>query len=204
MEAKIDENASAYRTQLRSVYNAPNLGEFANARVTPFIEPDPDLERRFKKGMIVIDTASRIQRVHHRNFHHWGTKYDHRNDSSNHNKNKQAFALAAIVSTGEEFTQVATLDELQLIDESGELLTQDWLDDQIKYLDGKKPIGSFSSACTMHRVSQGQKNVTKWRGKLKQKFGDQVRLDDKEESKDRRKILDCVDKTMLSVSQQAS
>ena len=181
------------------MYNAPNVGEFQNARAVPFIEPDPDLERRFRKGLIVIDTTSRIQHPMHRNFHHMGTKFDCRNDPAYHVKNKQAFALAAIVATGEEFTQVATLDELELVTEEGELLTQAWLDEQIQYLDGKKPIGSFSSACSMHRVSQGQKNVTKWRGKLTKKHGSNVRLEDREESKDRRKILDTVDKTMLSV-----
>ena len=176
------------------------MGEFNNARAVPFIEPDPDLERRFKKGMIVLDTTTRIQRPNHRNFYHMGTKYDCRNDPAYHVKNKQAFALAAIVATGDEFTQVATLDELQLVTEEGELLTQAWLDEQIQYLDGKKPIGSFSSACTMHRVSQGQKTVTTWRAKLTEKHGNQVRLEDREESKDRRMILDSIDKTMLSVS----
>ena len=204
MDGNIEANASAYRTQFRTSLNAPNLGEFNNARVTPYIEPDPDLERRFKNGLIIIDTSVRIQKANHRNYHHMGTKFDTRNDPAFHLKHKQAFALAAIVATGEECTQVASLDELQLVDENGVRLTQDWLDDQIKYLDGKKPIESLSSATSMHRMSQGQKNIDKWRGKLSKKHGKEVRLDNYDETKDRRKILDSLDKTMLLVSQKIS
>ena len=199
LEGKIDNNASSFRTQLRANFNAPNVGEFNNARVTPFIEPDPDLERRFKKGLIVIDTTIRNQKSMHRNFFHLNTKFDIRNDPAFHPKHKQAFTLATIVATGDEITQVASLDELNLVDENGDKITQAWLDDQINILDGKKPIGSISSSTSMHRMSQGQRNLSKWRKKLTDKHGEDVRLDDLEESKDRRKILDSVDKTMLQV-----
>ena len=190
---------AGFRTRFRSPYNAPNVGEFNNGKVTPFIEPDPDLDRRFKKGLIIIDTVTRIQRTGHRNYHHLGTKFDGRNDPGFHWKNKQAFSLAAIIATGDEISQVATLDELQLTKDNGEVLTQEWLEDQIKYLDGKKPISSFSSATSMHRVSQGQKSISTWRAKLTKKHGSNVQLDDLEETRDRRKILDNLDKTILQV-----
>ena len=41
-----NDNVEELREKFRSKYNAPNVGEFNNGKATPFIEPDPTIERR--------------------------------------------------------------------------------------------------------------------------------------------------------------
>ena len=108
-----------YHRRFRSPYNAPNVGEFNSLKASTFIEPDPNLEQRFKNGIIYISTAMRHQHKGHRHQNHMGTKFDHRNDPSWHFINKQAFRVATIASTGEETFEVASLDELNLTDSDG-------------------------------------------------------------------------------------
>lgn len=193
-----NDDVEELRANFRSKFNAPNVGEFNNGKVTPFIEPDPNLERRFQKGLIVIDTTVRHNPNNHRNSNHIQTKFDARNDPAWHFKIKQAFAVASIVSTGDECREVPALDDLQVRNEMGEVLTQEWLDEQLRYLNGQKPIGSFSSTTTMHRMSQNQRGVDTFRENLAQKYDDVV-LTNSDEQRDRRKLLDSVDKTMLQV-----
>ena len=183
--------------RVRTAFNAPNVGELNNAKVTPFIEPDPTLKRRFKKGLIVIDTTTRNKRGNHRNYHHMHTKFDCRNDSSWHVKNQQKFQIAAIIATGTEMVEVETLDELQLTDDEGCPITHKYLTDHLGYLNGETLISGFASTTTMHRVNQGQRAVSAFRRKL----GEQgiSANDDEDEQRERRKILDTVDKQMLQV-----
>ena len=173
------------------------MGEFNNAKVTPFIEPDPTLKRRFKKGLIVIDTTTRIKGGNHRNYYHMHTKFDVRNDSAWHIKNMQKFSLAAIIATGTEMAEVESLDELQLTNKNGELVTHDFLMSHLKYLNGDTLISGFSSMTTLHRINQGQRAIANLRGKVHEKgysFSTQ-----EDEARERRKILDTVDKQMLQV-----
>ena len=180
-----------------SSFNAPTLGEFNNAKVTPFIEPDPSLKRRFKKGLIVIDTTTRSKCGNHRNYYHMHTKFDARNDSAWHLKNQQKFSIAAIIATGTEMAEVENLDELELTNENGEPVTHDFLTSHLGYLNGETMIQGFSSQTTMHRINQGQRAVTNLRGKMEKKgYGFRTRED---EARERRKILDTVDKQMLQV-----
>ena len=160
------EEAQKLRRRFRTNCNAPNVGEFNNAKVTPFIEPDPTQERKFKNGLIVIDTTTRHKRGNHRNYFHMNTKYDNRNCSAWHVKNVQKFSLAAIIATGDEMSEVETLDELNLVDKNGTALTQQYLVDHLGYLNGETMIGGFTSTTTLHRVNQGQKAVTKNQEKL--------------------------------------
>ena len=196
-----NDNVEELREKFRSKYNAPNVGEFNNVKATPFIEPDPNIERRFQKGLIVIDTTVRHTPMNHRNSNHIQTKFDARNDPAWHMKTKQSFALASIVATGDECREVSLLDDLQVRNKMGEVLTQEWLDEQLQYLNGTKTIGSFSSTTTMHRMSQGQKGVEVFRGKLTTKY-DNVVLTNDDEQRDRRKLLDSIDKAMLHVSKK--
>ena len=165
--------------------------------MSPFIEPDPTLKRRFKKGLIVIDTTTRHKRGNHRNFHHMHTKYDCRNDSAWHVKNVQKFSLAAIIATGTEMAEVESLDELQLTNQNGDQVTHDYLMSHLGYLNGDTLIGGFTSQTTMHRINQSQKAVGTLRDKANEKGFTFTTPED--EVRERRKVLDTVDKTMLQV-----
>ena len=186
-----------FSRRVRTPFNAPNVGEFNNAKVTPFIEPDPTLKRRFKKGLIVIDTTTRSKRGAHRNHFHMHTKFDCRNDPAWHIKNQQKFSIAAIIATGTEMVEVETLDDLNLTNEEGEKITHQFLLDHLNYLNGNKLISGFSSTTTMHRINQGQKAVTSLRGKMSVRG--HVPENAEDEVRERRKILDSVDKQMLQV-----
>ena len=192
-----NEEISIHRRKFKSKYNAPNLGEFNNGKVSPYIEPNPLLETRFKNGVIYIYTESRIKRGNNRRTNFMTTKYDCRNDPAWHVKNKQAFVLGPIVTNGEEKREVPSLNDLQLVNENGEPVTQEFLEEHLGYLNGASKIGIFTSSTTMHRASQGQKNVTK----TKNKYAD-ISADmpvDEFELRARRRVLDSFDRQLLQV-----
>ena len=126
-----------------------------------------------------------------------GTKFDCRNDSAWHFKNQQKYSLAAIIATGTEMAEVETLDELQLLNEEGCPITHKYITDQLSFLNGETLVSGFATTTTMHRINQGQKAVSALRRKLDDKG---ISANDEElEVRERRKILDTVDKQMLQV-----
>ena len=146
----------------------------------------------------MIDTTTRHKRGNHRNYFHMNTKYDNRNCSAWHVKNVQKFSLAAIIATGDEMSEVETLDELNLVDKNGTALTQQYLVDHLGYLNGETMIGGFTSTTTLHRVNQGQKAVTKNQEKL-ESYGVPLTTAE-DEVRERRKLLDTIDKQLLQVT----
>lgn len=187
-----------YQRRFRSPYNAPNVGEFNSKKVLTFIEPDPNLEQRFKKGVIYVSTAMRHQHKGHRHERHMGTKFDQRNDPSWHFKNKQAFRLATIASTGDETFEVASLDELNLTDKEGNVIGHEFLEEHLDILNGKQQIGCFSGVSSMHRRSQNQRSLTQLKGTIWKYH--QKTFDNENEARDRRDILDKFDRTTMQVN----
>lgn len=189
---------SIHRRKFKSNFNAPTLGEFNNAKVSPYIEPDPNLDTRFKNGVIYIYAESRIKRGNNRRTNFMGTKYDCRNDPAWHVKNKQSFVLGPIVTNGLEKREVPTLDDLNLTNENGEPVTQAFLEEHMGYLNGETPIGTFTSSTMIHRAKAGQKGITK----TKKKYADNSAEMPVRESelRARRRIMDSIDKQFLQVS----
>ena len=192
-----NEDISIHRRKFKSKFNAPNLGEFNNGKVSPFIEPDPTIETRFKNGVIYIYTETRTKRGNNRRTNFMTTKYDCRNDPAWHVKNKQAFVVGPIVTNGDEKREVPSINDLNLIDENGEPVTQEFLDKHMGFLNGETPIGCFSSSTTMHRASQGQKNVTKTKNKYAESSA--VMPVSEMELRARQRIRDAFDKQLLQV-----
>ena len=178
--------------------NAPNLGEFNNQKVTPFIEPDPTIERKFKRGVIYIATECRHKKGNHRHANHMNTRYDTRNDPAWHVKNRQSYALSGIISTGEEVAKVARLDDLQILDENGQILSHDRLTSHLSYLNGEKRVGTFGTQTSMHRQNQGQRSLTKLQARVQKKGGTWEGNTD--ETRERRRLLDSLDKQFLQVN----
>ena len=177
--------------------NAPNLGEFNNLKVTPFIEPDPTIERKFKNGVIYIATECRHKKGNHRHRNHMSTRYDCRNDPAWHVKNRQSYALSGIISTGDEVAKVERLDDLQILDENGQILSHDRVERHLSLLNGEMKIGQFGTQTSMHRQNQGQKSLTKLQRRVEEKG--EVWEGSNEESRERRQILDSFDKQFLQV-----
>ena len=129
-----------------------------------------------------------------------GTKWDDRNDQSFHFKNKQVFRLATIATTGDEIAEVASLDELNLHDSEGNLVTQAFLDEHLEFLNGDRPIGTFSAVTSMHRKNQGQRAITRLQNKLDEVQAQRRNKVPLVESRDRRWILDRLDRQLLQVN----
>ena len=155
------------------------------------------LPQKFKKGIIYVSTHTRIQKNGHRHPYHMGTRFDVRNDPSWHFKNRQVFRIATIATTGEEIAEVASLDELNLVDKDGNQVSQDVLDEHMALLNGDKGVGTFSSLTSMHRRNQGQRALTKRQERFDSMgITNNIPLD---ESRDRRNILDQIDRQLLQV-----
>ena len=126
-----------------------------------------------------------------------GTRYDCRNDPAWHVKNKQTFVLGPIVTNGPEKRQVASLEELQILDANGQLVTQERVQHHLEFMNGEKLIGNvFSAQTSMNRVNQNQRGITK---SLERDFEASGQRPTQQELRERRKIMDSFDKQMLQV-----
>ena len=192
-----DQDVSIHRRKFKSKFNAPNLGEFNNAKVSPYIEPDPTIETRFKNGVVYIYAESRIKRGNNRRSNFMSTKYDCRNDPAWHSKNKQAFVVGPIVTNGDEKREVATLDELGLVDSDGNPVTQELLDRHLGFLNGETLIGQFTSRTTMDRATSGQKTISKTKKRYADNSAEMPVSEN--ELRYRRRIMDSFDKQLLQM-----
>lgn len=188
-----------YRQQLRSNSNAPNLGEFNTKKVSSFLEPDPNIESRFKNGVIIIATETRQILNNQRHKAHMGTRFDNRNDPSWHAKGSQLFSVAAIVTNGDESVEVPDFASLGVRDSEGNLVDQNLLDEHLSYLNGKKMIGSFSVKTTIGRYNQGQRSLSRWNVRREEHGQSTMSEEVLLEKRDRRRILDNVDRQFLQV-----
>ena len=129
-----------------------------------------------------------------------GTRYDNRNDASNHAKGSQLFSVAAIVTNGEESVEVPNFEALGVRDQDGNPVDPNLLDEHLSFLNGKQMIGGFSAKTTIGRATQGQRSLTRWNEK-REEFGQQpMSRGTLLESRDRRRILDNFDRQFLLVS----
>ena len=92
---------------------------------------------------------------------------------------------------------VEKLDDLQIETEDGQILSQDRIDEHLAYLNGEKLIGGFGTQTTLHRQNQGQRSLTKLKKKIESKGG--VWRGNSDETRERRKLLDSLDKQFLQV-----
>ena len=186
-----------YKNNLRSPFNAPNVGELNTKKIPPFIEPDLNLKRRFKNGVIWIQTETRHQHASHRRSNHQMTKFDCREDPSWHVKNRQMFSNIAICTSFDEGSQVSSLDDLGLVDNDGNAVSQAVLDEFMAYLNGKKMVGNFSTITSMHRQNQNQRAISRLRKKVWCRG--EIPKWNEAETRDRRRILDGFDSQWLEV-----
>ena len=194
-----DTTASTFRQRLRSDFNAPNLGEFNTKKVSSYLEPDPNLECRFKNGVIIVATETRQIMNNQRHKAHMGTRFDNRNDPSWHAKGSQLFSVAAIVTNGDESVEVPDFAALGIRDSEGNLVNQNLLDEHLSYLNGKTMIGSFSAKTSIGRYNQGQRSLTRWNVKREEYGQPTMSTSTLLESRDRRRILDNFDRQFLQV-----
>ena len=147
-----------------SVRPAPVFGELNNVSPPMFIDFDPNIPSAFD-AVIYIQAEVRnvTQLLRHKDARQ--TRYDERNDPAWHRRADQSeYQIMNIV----KFTDVAqfpvkTLDELNLVDDKHQIITQDYLDTMMDYLNGRKfiPNSDLSARNTFGHTIRAQKDITK-------------------------------------------
>ena len=142
---------------------APIFGELNNVSPPMFIDFDPNLLAAFE-AVIFIQVETRQVDQLLRNKDARGTRYDPRNDPAWHRKSDLAeFQVMNMVKYTEavQYT-VKSVDALELTDENGVPINQEYLDLMLDYLNGNKLIpGTDLSARNTHGNKVGFKRFKK-------------------------------------------
>ena len=142
-----------------SPLNAPNMGEANNLTPSLYLEPDPNHSNEFVAAVYIgqesfhnncIQRAEKIR----------GTRFESRNDPAWHYKDTEQFEVLQMVRNEVIQSPIQSLDELNLSNAKGQRLTQEWLDSQLLYLNGQKPIGNLSAKNTHMKSQQNQRKYT--------------------------------------------
>ena len=142
-----------------SPLNAPNMGEANNLMPSLYIEPDPNHINEYVAAVYICQESFHnncVQRAEKLR----GTRFESKNDPAWHYKDIEQFELLRIVNNDVIQSPVQSLNDLKLKNSANQVLTQEWLDNQMLYLNGQKPIGNLSSKNTHYRQQQAQKRYT--------------------------------------------
>ena len=131
------DHAERMRNRFKSPHNQPRMGEANNGKASLFATFDPRVNNK-SEAMIIVASEARANTGQTRNKLHERTRFDSRHDSALHFKATQQFQVLELVRLGEEDHTVNNVDELQITNESGQRLTQQWLDDHLDFLNGIK------------------------------------------------------------------
>ena len=142
-----------------SPLNAPNMGEANNLMPSLFMEPDPSHCNEYVAAIYIgqesfhNNCVQRAEKIR-------GTRFESKNDPAWHYKDTEQFEVLRVVRNDVIQTPVRRLDELDLVDVQGQRLTQEWLDERMKFLNGQVPIGKLSSKNTHMKSQQNQRKYT--------------------------------------------
>ena len=163
----VERDLSQLRDYPFSPMNAPNFGEANNLTPSLYIEPDTNIKSKYKYAIYIIDETFHnncIQRFKSAR----GTRYESKNDPAWHYKDTEHFELVSIVRNDPIQSPVASLDDLKLTNSDGEVLTQQYLDKMLDYMNGAITIGRISAKNTHNRGQQQQRNFSADQEKDKQ------------------------------------
>ena len=157
---KDSEELRNLRYNLESPRVAPTVGEFNNTSAPLFLEYDPRIKNNFK-GVIYIACAATETPQDLRNKNARNTAYDSRNDPAWHyNHGVAMFEVVRMVKLGITAAAVNSVDEFEATDNDNNLITQAWLDQQIRYLNGRDSFDGLSSRNTSRFISARQRDIT--------------------------------------------
>ena len=138
----------------------PVFGEFNNMKPLMYMDVDPTVKNRYKGVVyIAMATTNTPQDLRHTDARNTG--YDTRNDPAFHYTGVTQFEMIQTVRTGVGVTAVPSLNDLHVTDDENELIDQDWLNDQLAILNGKKSYGGLSARNTHQTAPRRQRVITK-------------------------------------------
>ena len=138
---------------------APVMGELNNLIPPMYLDHDPSLKTAFET-VIYIQAEVRVNIQLARNKNANGTAYDSRNDPAWHRRcdMTQYQVLNIVRKEDEVHFPVKSLDQLKLVDQDNQIITQDYLDEMVDYLNGNRflPGTEMSARNTSGHLVKGQ------------------------------------------------
>ena len=142
---------------------APVMGELNNLIPPMYLDHDPNVKSSFET-VVYIQAELRANPQLLRNKSSRGTAYDPRNDAAWHRRcdNTQYQVLNIVRKEDDVHFPVKSLDDLQLVDQNDQLLTQEYLDEMVDYLNGDKfiPGTEMSARNTAGHLTKGQARIS--------------------------------------------
>jgi len=142
---------------------APVMGELNNLIPPMYLDHDPNLKSVFET-VVYVQAELRANPQLQRNKDARGTAYDPRNDAGWHRRCDitQYQVLNIVRKEDDVHFPVKSLDELKLVDQNDQLLTQEYLDEMIDFLNGDKfiPGTEMSARNTVSHMTKGQERIT--------------------------------------------
>lgn len=135
------------------------MGEANNLTPSLYIEPDPNHCNEYIAAIFIgqesfhNNCVQRAEKIR-------GTRFESKNDPAWHYKDTEQFELIRMVRNDVIQSPIQQLDDLQLVNSQGVQLTQEWLVQQMQYLNGQVPIGRLSSKNTHMKSQQNQRKYT--------------------------------------------
>ena len=149
------------RYNIASPRVAPVVGDFNNAGSPLFLEYDPKIKNNFK-GVIYIASAGTDTTQDLRNKNARNTAYDSRNDPAWHyTHGTPMFEVIRIVKLGITAGAVNSVDDLEATDNDNNPITQAWLDQQMRLLNGLDSFDGLSSRNTSRFTAARQRDITR-------------------------------------------
>ena len=158
---KFSEDHMNLLRNMESPRIAPILGEFTNLKPPMFLDYDPTVKNAYKGIIyIAVTNTDTPQDLRHENARM--TAYDSRNDPAWHYEHGTAqFEVLKQVRLGPVSAAIKSLDDFNITDDDGNPITQDFLDDQLNYLNGKKSFDGLSARNTGRYIVRRQRYITK-------------------------------------------
>ncbi len=170
MEIPGEQNIDWTRQQMNDATKAPTstrpapvFGELNNLSPPMFIDYDPNIPAAFDAVVYIQAETRNVQQLM-RNKDARNTRYDERNDPAWHRRADQAeYQVMNLV----KFTEAAqypvkNLNELNLVDDKHEIITQDYLDTMLDYLNGRRfiPNSDLCARNTFGNTVRAQNTIT--------------------------------------------
>ena len=146
-----------------SVKPAPIFGELNNVSPPMFIDHDPNIPSAFDAVVYIQAEVRQVAQLL-RNKDARLTRYDERNDPAWHRRSDLAEYQVMNIVKHTEVAQfpVKNLNELNLVDDDHQIITQDYLDTMLDYLNGRKfiPNSDLCARNTFGNTVRAQNSIT--------------------------------------------
>ena len=159
---KGSEKLRNLRNHMITPRTQPIVGDFNNTVPPMFLDYDPNIKNDFKAIIYVACTYTEGSTdLRHPNAR--GTAYDSRNDPAwhyAHGTGQGRFEVLKMVKLGIKPVSIKTIDTLGATDDDNITITQEYLESQLAYLNGKKSFNGVSARNTHASIPARQRRIT--------------------------------------------